>query len=215
MNRAIFAPTLAVIVSFGLASQAFGHAGTQADPLPSAQTQYGQVPWANGGCPTGFTKLYVRTKTTNDPKTLRTFCFQNDFLPDRQAALYAGEAARAPAPKVVTPSPKAAPAPAPKVATPSPKAAPAPMPKVATPTVPAAPNPPVTQRAPSAVYEQAKLARPGSFINCQGDQNCLTVAREGCHHFNGRAHFQRQLGNGFRNAANQSEAVAMRCEKKG
>lgn len=97
MNKAILAPALAVIVSFGLSSQAFGHTGTQADPLPSGLTAYGQSPLANGECPAGFTKLYVRTQATNDPVTLQTICFKNSFVSSFQSALYPSEAAPAPA----------------------------------------------------------------------------------------------------------------------
>lgn len=226
MSRAILVSVFAAI-SFGFASQAFGHAGTKEDPLPQSQFKYGRPQL--GPCPAGFTALYVRTSIANAPKNpgalpLVSMCFRNDSLADRRAALYDYETAPAPAPKVTTPTPQARPTIAPKVATPTPQATPTAAPKVATPTPQATPtaapkvttpSPSTTPSAPSAVYEQAKLARPGSFVNCQGDQNCLTVARQACSHFNGRPHFQRQLGNGFRDAADQSVAVAMRCEKKG
>ncbi len=89
MSRAILVPTIAAIISLGLTSQVFAHAGTQADPLPFTQSQSGRVPLlATGGCSDGFTKLYIRPRAIdNYPATLQTSCFQNSVIPHLQSLL--------------------------------------------------------------------------------------------------------------------------------
>jgi hypothetical protein len=90
MSRAILVPTLALIASFGFASQAFGHAGTPTDPLPAAQASKGTMPHAV--CPPGAHELYHRTtQPNNDPKHLKAACYGPHELAAVQSAHYASE----------------------------------------------------------------------------------------------------------------------------
>lgn len=90
MNRTLLSVPLAFVVSFGFVSQAFGHAGTQADPLPSAQAAKGSRPVA--GCASGSTLLYHRTsQPNNNPQFLQPKCFAAAVLPVVQATNYAAE----------------------------------------------------------------------------------------------------------------------------
>lgn len=90
MNRTLLSVPLAFIVSLGFASQAFGHAGTQADPLPSAQAAKGSQPVV--GCAAGSTLLYHRTsQPNNNPQFLQPKCFAAAVVPAVQATNYKSE----------------------------------------------------------------------------------------------------------------------------
>jgi hypothetical protein len=87
MMKKQIAVHLAVALGLGLASQAYAHVGSIADPLPSAVGTHGTAP-----CPAGTHLLFHRTsKENNDPHFLRPACFKDADAKMVQGALYRGE----------------------------------------------------------------------------------------------------------------------------
>ena len=100
MNKLTFVKQLAIVASIGFASQAFGHAGTKADPLPAAAAAKGVPLPATGKCPAGDVELWHRTTVpSNAPAHLKAACYTAANAKLVEAELYTGEKAPAAAAK--------------------------------------------------------------------------------------------------------------------